>query len=114
VTTEKIEEEPSVKTILIVVLTYALSTLKEVPVAADNVDHTPVPEAGEVKALKATPSTCLPPIVPTVRSSTVFGVPDPPERENERLTGGRPNAERTWLLKLIIGILIFIPFWLKI
>ena len=95
---------------------YALSTLKVVPVAADKVsEKEPVPEAGDVRALKAIPSTCfelkaalLIGPVPTVNSSTVLNPPEPPDSEKFKLSGVNPKAESACEVKLMIGILLFI------
>jgi hypothetical protein len=95
---------------------YRLSTLKVVPVAADRVpENTPEPEAGEVRALKAMPSTrfelraaLLNGPVPTVSNCTVLNPPEPPDSEKFKLSGGNPKAESACEVKLMIDILLFI------
>jgi hypothetical protein len=91
---------------------YALFTLNVVPVAADSVTNAPTaPEAGDVKALKAIPSTrfelraalVIGP-VPTVNSSTVLNPPEPPDSEKFKLSGGNTKAESACEVKLMIGI----------
>ncbi len=109
-------EDLSVNITAKVVPLYLLSTLKVVPNAADRIpENTPEPEAGEVRALKAIPSTCfelsaamLGVPVPTVRNSTVLNPPEPPDSEKFKLIGGNPKAESACEVKLMIDILLFI------